>query len=147
MTATDIYPWIKALHVIAMVAWMAGLFYLPRLFVYHSGAKRGGETSETFKIMEGKLLRIIMRPAALVVLATGVLMIVIGNLIPMETWLHIKLAAVLVMFLFHGFLEASAAQFHRDERPRSEKFFRMMNEAPTVLLAIIVVMAVVKPFQ
>lgn len=143
----DAYLWVKTLHVIAIVAWMAGLFYLPRLFVYHSGVTRDGVTSETFKIMEGKLLRIIMRPAALIALVSGMFMIFIGNLLPMETWLQIKLVAVLAMFLFHGFLEVTAAQFRRDERPRSGKFFRMVNEVPTLLLVVIVVMAVVKPFQ
>lgn len=144
---SDFYLWVKALHVISMVAWMAGLFYLPRLFVYHSGAVIGDKTSETFKIMEGKLLRIIMRPAAIIVLASGIFMIVTGNLIPMDVWLQVKLVAVVGMFGFHGFLEATAASFLGDKRPHSEKFFRLMNEAPTLLLAVIVVMAIVKPFQ
>jgi protoporphyrinogen IX oxidase len=145
--AAEIYPWIKALHVIAMVAWMAGLFYLPRLFVYHSDVKPLSETSQLFKTMEGKLLRVIMRPAAVITLLTGVSLIAVGDLLPLERWLEIKLAAVFVMFLFHGFLERVAGQFRRDERPHSGKFFRMANEAPTLLLAVIVVMAVVKPFQ
>jgi protoporphyrinogen IX oxidase len=143
----DVYPWIKALHVIAMVAWMAGLFYLPRLFVYHRDVAPASQASGLFKTMEGKLLRIIMRPAAVITLLTGVSLIAVGNLLPLERWLEIKLAAVFAMFLFHGFLEKAAAQFRRDERPHSGKFFRAANEVPTLLLAVIVVMAVVKPLQ
>jgi protoporphyrinogen IX oxidase len=147
MTMVDAYLWIKALHVISIVAWMAGLFYLPRLFVYHSNTRPSEKTSDTFKVMEGKLLRVIMRPAAVIALITGILMISIGNLLPMEAWLHIKLGAVFLMFVFHGFLEVTAGQFRRDQRPRSEKFFRAANEVPTILLIVIVVMAIVKPFQ
>jgi protoporphyrinogen IX oxidase len=143
----DLYPWIKALHVIAMVAWMAGLFYLPRLFVYHSTAALGGEASGLFKVMEAKLLRIIMRPAAAITLLSGIAMIVIGDLLPLQAWLQVKLVAVVGMFVFHGFLEMSAAKFRRDGRPYSEKTFRIVNEVPTFLLAVIVVMAVVKPLQ
>jgi protoporphyrinogen IX oxidase len=145
--AADLYLWVKALHVITVVAWMAGLFYLPRLFVYHRDAALQSETSELFKTMEGRLLRIIMRPAAAITLVTGVLLIAAGNLLPLETWLEIKLAAVLIMFLFHGFLEKCAGLLRRDERPYSSKFFRGVNEVPTILLAIIVVMVIVKPFQ
>jgi protoporphyrinogen IX oxidase len=144
--AADFYPWIKSLHVIAVVAWMAGLFYLPRLFVYHRDAALQSETSELFKMMEGRLLRIIMRPAAVITLVTGTLLIAVGNL-PLETWLEIKLAAVLAMSLFNGFLEKCAGLLRRDERPYSSKFFRGINEVPTILLAVIVIMVIVKPFQ
>jgi protoporphyrinogen IX oxidase len=140
----DAYPWIKALHVMAIIAWMAGLFYLPRLFVYHSRTAPGSESSETFKVMEDKLLRIIMRPAMIVSWLAGLGLVWI--LYDLPWWLVVKLAAVVGMTAVHEVLQGYAKRFARDERPRNEGYFRMLNEVPTVLMVIIVIMVIVKPF-
>lgn len=140
----DPFLWIKALHVMAVIAWMAGLFYLPRLFVYHAKSVPGSDTSETFKVMERKLLKIIMGPAMMVAWLAGLgLVWMIGEV---SRWLAVKLAAVVVLTMFHFLLGRYAAEFERDERRRSEKFFRMINEVPTILMIVAVTMVVVKPF-
>jgi protoporphyrinogen IX oxidase len=140
------YEWLKVLHLLAVFAWMAGLFYLPRLFVYHADAGVGSETDATFIIMERRLLKAIMRPSAVVVLLSGGgLLHVLGY--PLEqVWLWLKLLAVGGMFAFHGWLESFAVQFAHGGRPRSSRFFRIINEIPTVLLIVIVIAVVVRPF-
>lgn len=145
--AADYFLWVKALHVLAVISWMAGLFYLPRLFVYHADKATGSEASETFKIMERRLLKAIMRPAALIALVSGAFSVPLGGFSWGETWLSVKLAAVLGMFLFHGLLERCASAFARDERPYSSRTFRILNEVPTLLLLVIVAMVVLKPWQ
>lgn len=140
------YLWLKAFHLIAVVAWMAGLFYLPRLMVYHRRTAIGGETSQTFKVMERRLLRAIMYPAMGLAWILGLALIwVTDAFASMSLWLVVKLIAVVVMTGFHFWLASFVRAFDEDERPRDERFFRMINEIPTVLLIVIVIMAVVKP--
>ncbi len=140
-----IYLWIKALHVVAIISWMAGLLYLPRLFVYHSTAVVKSEGSNTFKIMERRLLKAIMHPAMVVVWLTGLYLAYDGNWFA-SGWFHLKLTAVLIMTAVQVWLARFVRQFRDDERPKSARFFRMINEVPTVLMILIVVMVIVKPF-
>ncbi len=141
------YPWIKALHVIGVIAWMAGLLYLPRLFVYHAKAEPGSAQSETFKVMERRLLRAIMNPALAVSLVTGGLLIAnLGGDAWASGWLHAKLVCVLGLFAMHGLMARWRRDFAGDRNERSQTFYRVANEVPTVLMIAIVVFAVVKPF-
>lgn len=140
------YLWLKAFHIIAMVAWMAGLFYLPRLMVYHRRTAVGGETSEIFKTMERRLLRAIMYPAMILTWVLGVALIWVTDAAANPgLWLWIKLLGVVAMTVFHFRLGSFVKAFGEDERPRDERFFRLINEIPTVLLIVIVIMVVVKP--
>ncbi len=140
----DFYPWVKALHVMAVIAWMAGLFYLPRLFVYHCKVAAGSEASELFKVMEEKLLRVIMAPAMTVAWIAGLVLIwMIGDF---PGWLIVKVLAVVALSVYHTVLKKHAMLFGRDERPKDERFYRILNEVPTVLMVIIVIMVIVKPF-
>lgn len=137
--------WVKALHVIAVIAWMAGLLYLPRLFVYHVGAPKGSDQSETFKVMERKLLKFIMNPAMIVVWITGPLVAYeFGELT--SPWLHAKFALVLVLSAIHGYLAKTVRVFANDANTRPGRFFRILNEAPTLVMMLIVVLVVVRPF-
>ncbi|CAB4926002.1 MAG: protoporphyrinogen oxidase HemJ [Actinobacteria bacterium] len=140
------YLWLKAFHIIAVVAWMAGLFYLPRLMVYHRRTAVGGETSEIFKTMERRLLKAIMYPAMGLSWLLGLALIwVTDALTNPGLWLVVKLVGVVAMTAFHLWLGSFVKAFAEDERPRDERFFRLINEIPTVLLIVIVIMAVVKP--
>ena len=141
------FLWIKALHIIAVIAWMAGMLYLPRLFVYHCAAEAGSEQSETFKIMERRLLRAIINPAMIAALVFGG--ILLANLDSgqwRDGWLHAKLALVIALFVMHHLMARWRKAFERDENTRPAKFYRMMNEVPTVLMIAIVILAVVRPF-
>ena len=137
--------WVKALHVMSVIAWMAGLFYLPRLFVYHVDAAKGSPQSETFKIMERRLLKAIMNPAIIAVWITGPA-IAYGFGEFRSPWLHAKLVLVLLLSGFHGFLAKQVRVFAADANTRSGKFFRAINEVPTILMILIVILVVVKPF-
>jgi putative membrane protein len=140
------YLWLKAAHIIAVTAWMAGLFYLPRLMVYHRRTAIGGETSEIFKTMERRLLRAIMHPAMAVSWLLGLALVwVTDAFASISLWLTVKLVCVVALSGFHLWLASFVRAFGEDERPRDEGFFRMINEIPTALLIVIVVMAVVKP--
>ena len=141
----DSYLWLKAVHVIAIVAWMAAMLYLPRLFVYHAEVGAKTPQSETFKVMEQRLLRFIATPALLVVWVTGVWLAVQGGWFT-AGWLHAKLLLVVLMSGVHGFLAATTRKFANDTNSRPAKFFRILNEVPTVLLIGIVILVVVKPF-
>lgn len=144
-----IYPWTKSLHIIAMVAWMAGLFYLPRLFVYHTErASQPGELSETFKVMERKLLRLIMNPAMVATWIFGLALALTPGVVAwgQDGWIYVKLAAVLGLTWVHHWLAQRRKDFLRDANTRSSRAYRMMNEAPTLALVVIVVMVVVRPF-
>jgi putative membrane protein len=140
-----LYLWLKALHVIAVISWMAGMLYLPRLFVYHCDAKVGSAQSETFKVMERRLLRAIINPA---MIATWVL----GLWLAYESgffkagWLHAKLALVIAMSAIHGFYVRWVRAFAEDRNVHSQKFYRVVNEIPTLLMIAIVVLVIVKPF-
>ncbi len=141
------YEWVKALHVISMVAWMAGMFYLPRLYVYHVGAAAGSELSETLKVMERRLLRAIINPAMIATFIFGIWMLVLIPDYLSEPWMHVKLACIVLMAGFHGGLSRWRRQFAADANPHSERFYRIANEVPTVLLIVIVIMVIVKPFS
>jgi protoporphyrinogen IX oxidase len=140
-----LYPWLKAAHVFAVIAWMAGMLYLPRLFVYHCEAAPGSKQSETFKLMERRLLRVIVNPS---MVATWVL----GLWLAWESgaftagWLHAKVILVLAMSALHGMLSRWTRDFAADRNRHSQKFYRIVNEVPAVLLIGIVILAVVKPF-
>jgi putative membrane protein len=140
-----LYLWIKALHVIAVISWMAALLYLPRLFVYHAEAEPGSKQSETFKVMERRLLRFIATPAMIVVWLTGLWMAWDAGLFA-QGWLHGKLLLVLVLSAIHGLNAKWTKDFAADRNQRSARFYRMANEVPTLLMVGIVVLVIVKPF-
>jgi protoporphyrinogen IX oxidase len=139
------YEWIKALHVIAVIAWMAGMLYLPRLFVYHSVAEVGSKQSETFKLMERRLLKAIINPAMAVTWLSGLYLAWAGHWFS-AGWLHGKLLLVIAMSGMHGFLGRCVKNFAADRNTRSHGFYRLINEVPTVLMIGIVILVVVKPF-
>lgn len=139
------YLWLKAFHIISMVAWMAGLFYLPRLYVYHADSPAGSAQSETFKVMERRLLRIIMNPAMLLTFLFGGLMLTIPGALQ-QGWMHAKLGLVLGLAGFHGALAVWRKDFAIDHNRRPARFYRMVNEVPTLVLIGIVILAIVKPF-
>ena len=141
----DYYDWIKAAHIIAVIAWMAGMLYLPRLYVYHARAAKGSELSETFKVMERRLMRGIINPAMGLTWILGLTLATIGNHWS-EHWLHAKLLLILGMQIIHGGYSRWRRDFAKDENRHTEKFYRIMNEAPTLLLIGIVILVVVKPF-
>jgi putative membrane protein len=141
------YPWIKSLHIVSMVAWMAGLLYLPRLYVYHSMAPAGSDRSETFKVMERRLLRGIMTPAMIATWALGLLLAGFPGAVDWrQGWIWAKLVVVIGLTMFHFALAAWQAAFAADRNCRPTRFFRLVNEVPTVALIAIVVLVVVKPF-
>lgn len=140
------YAWLKGLHIIAVIFWMAGMLYLPRLFVYHHQAEPGGELESALLTQERNLLKIIINPAMIAVWAIAVLMIVINTGLLSQGWLHAKLVLVLSLSGIHGFYAGAQKKFARGERVRSEKFWRIMNEAPALMVIAIVLLAVVKPF-
>jgi putative membrane protein len=142
-----LYLWIKALHIVAVIAWMAGLFYLPRLYVYHTRQALGSDSDALFKLMERRLMMAIMRPAALVALIAGVGTVEAAGFSWGAPWLSLKLLGVLGLVAYHGLLEVYLAKFARGERSKSERFFRFINEVPTLLLIWIVIFVVVKPFS
>lgn len=140
------YLWIKSLHIIAVIAWMAGMLYLPRLYVYHADAPVGSDKSETFKVMERKLLRYITNPAMIAAFIFGLLMFWANPDLLHNGWMHLKITALLLMFATHGLYARWRKQFMRDANTHSAKFYRWWNEVPTVLMIVIVLMAVAKPF-
>jgi len=139
--------YIKAFHIISIIAWMAGLLYLPRLFVYHAMSKVGSEQSETFKVMERRLLRYITTPAMVASWVFG-LMLVFSGMInwAQDGWFHAKLILVLALSAYHGLLAVWAKDFALDQNTRSARFYRIANEIPTILMIFIVILAVVRPF-
>jgi putative membrane protein len=139
------YLWLQSLHIIAVIAWMAGMFYLPRLYVYHAMATPASETVETFKVMEDKLLRIIMNPAMIASWVFGLLMLWANPALLGEGWFHGKLLLVVLMTGVHGVYAGWRRQFAADRNTRSDRFYRFANEVPTVLMIAVVILAVVKP--
>jgi protoporphyrinogen IX oxidase len=139
------YEWLKAFHVIAIIAWMAGMLYLPRLFVYHCEAAPGSRQSDTFKTMERRLLNAIMTPAMVASWALG-LWLVWWGVWYAAGWLHAKVLLVLLLSGAHGFLARCVREFAADRNRRSQKFYRIINEVPAILMIGIVILAVVKPF-
>lgn len=147
MLAT-LYPWTKALHVISLIAWMAGMFYLPRLYVYHCGLVVGSAESERFKVMERRLLKQIINPAMIATWVFGIFLVLTPGVVDwgQDGWWYVKLTMVLLMSGFHGAMSKWRQEFLEDRNRRSHKFYRVANEVPTVLLVVIVVMVIVKPF-
>lgn len=141
----SLYLWVKALHVVAIISWMAALLYLPRLFVYHTAAERGSVQSETFKVMERRLLRAIATPAMLVAWASGLTLAWLAGFWS-APWLHLKLTAVVLLSAIHMALARWVRRFGDDDNRHSARFFRMVNEVPTVLMIAIVIFVIVKPF-
>ena len=139
------YVWIKALHVIAVIAWMAGMLYLPRLFVYHCEAEAGSKQSETFKVMERRLLKAIINPAMIVSWLAGLYLVWAGHWYG-AGWFHVKFLLVLLLSGLHGFFARAVRYFAADRNLRSQKFYRIINELPTLLMIGIVIMVIVKPF-
>src|SRR5947209_20062342 len=139
------YDWLKAFHIIAVIAWMAGILYLPRLFVYHCAAQVGSKQSETFKVMEQRLLKIIINPSMLATWALGLWLAWAGNWLS-APWLHAKIVLVLVLSGLHGLLARWARDFGHDQNRHSARFYRIINEVPAILMVAIVGLAVVKPF-
>jgi len=147
MGSAALYLWIKALHIISVIAWMAGLFYLPRLFVYHADAPPGSPMAETFKVMERRLLKIIMHPAMGATYLFGIWLAATPGVVDWHTgWIYAKLVLVAAMTVVHFLLAHWRKEFAADRNRRAARFYRMVNEVPTLLLILIVVLVVVKPF-
>ena len=146
--AGDIYVWLKAFHIIAVVAWMAGLLYLPRLFVYHCGVQPLSPQAQTFTIMERRLLRAIMNPAMVLSLALGAALLAAPGMVDWasDIWIYAKLASVAMLLVLHGFMARWRRAFESGENRHDARFFRRVNEVPTLALIAIVIFAVVKPF-
>lgn len=144
---SEYYNWIKAFHLIAVMSWMAGLLYLPRLFVYHAMEEPGSETAKKFEVMEEKLLKVIMNPAMIVTWILGLLMF-FSNLEYFRTagWMHAKFLLVIFMSASHMVMASHRRKFAEKENTKSHKYFRWLNEVPTLLMIVIVILAVVKPF-
>ena len=137
--------WVKALHIISVIAWMAGMLYLPRLFVYHAEVARGSEASETFKVMERRLLKAIVNPSMILVFLTGFTLVYLtGDW--RDGWWQAKFILVLGVAGLHGYFARCVRSFAEDRNERPARFYRFLNEAPTILMIFIVVLAVVKPF-
>ncbi|MFN4008713.1 MAG: protoporphyrinogen oxidase HemJ [Pannonibacter sp.] len=141
----DLYLWLKSLHIIAIIAWMAGMLYLPRLFVYHADVPVGSPQSETFKVMERRLLKAIINPAMIAAWILGLWLAYELDAFR-DGWFHAKLTLVLVMSGVHGYLSRCVKVFARDENTRTTRFYRILNEVPTLLMIGIVILVVVKPF-
>jgi putative membrane protein len=141
----EAYLWVKAVHVMAIIAWMAGMLYLPRLFVYHAEAPSGSPQSETFKVMERRLLRIIVNPAMVIAWVLGLWLAWQAGFL-VSAWFHAKLALVLALSGLHGYFAAAVRRFAADENQRTPRHWRMMNEVPALLMAGIVILVIVKPF-
>jgi protoporphyrinogen IX oxidase len=139
------YDWVKALHILAVIAWMAGMLYLPRLFVYHADSPIGSDKSETFKVMERRLLRAIINPAMGVTWAAGLWLAWRGFGFH-GGWLHTKIVLVVAMSGVHGYLSAAVRKFAEDRNEKPARHWRIVNEIPTLILIAIVILVVVKPF-
>ena len=142
-----VYPWTKAFHIISLIAWMAALFYLPRLYVYHCDLARGSAESERFKVMERRLLKQIMTPAMISTWVFGVLLVLTPGVIDWSAgWWHVKLLIVILLSAFHGACGKWRREFLEDRNTKAERFYRIANEVPTLLMVIVVVMVIVRPF-
>jgi len=142
----DYYLYLKAFHIIAVICWMAAMLYLPRLFVYHVDAKKGSAQSETFKVMERRLLRYIGTPAMIATWLFAILMIIANPDLFSQGWFHAKLTLVILLSGFHGACARWMKKFAADTNTKSQKFYRIANEVPTLLMIIVVILAVTKPF-
>ena len=138
--------WLRAFHVIAVIAWMSGMLYLPRLFVYHTETSVGSPESERFKVMEKKLLRMIMNPAMIAVWTFGILQLILIPDIAQEGWMQAKLTLVVIMSGLHGYFAMCVKKFARDANDKPARFYRILNEVPAILMALIVILVIVQPF-
>ena len=142
----EVYLWVKALHMISVMAWMAGMLYLPRLFVYHCDAEPGSELSETLKVMERRLLRLIINPALISSWVFGLTMLAVsGDVLWSQPWMIIKLVCVVFMSIAHGEMAKWRKDFEADRNTRPQKFYRIANEVPTILMIVIIIMVIVQP--
>ncbi len=146
MDQTSLYDTVKTLHLLSLIAWMAGMFYLPRLYVYHADAVRGGEADAMLQVMERKLLRYIMNPAMIATWVFGIWLGVITGAFTAGGWLHAKIFTVLLMSGIHGMLAVHRKAFATGNNTKPARYYRLLNEAPTVLLVVIVYLVVFKPF-
>ena len=142
----EYYPWIKAAHVISVMAWMAGMLYLPRLFVYHADAAPGSELSETLKLMERRLLRLIINPAMIASFLFGLWMLLLDPVLLEQPWMWVKLLALVALTGVHGALARWRRFFERDANMLPARTYRIVNELPTLLMALIVILVIVRPF-
>ena len=143
----DYFMWYKAIHVISVISWMEAMFYMPRLFVYHTRAEIGSDMDKTFQLMEHKLLKIIMTPSMILTYFFGILIAYIYGFVALGAWFHIKMAAVIGLTIFHGLLAKWRKDFINGNNNHSEKFYRLMNEIPPILMIVAVIMVIVKPFE
>lgn len=142
-----LYPWTKALHIVAVIAWMAAMLYLPRLYVYHCETKPGSESSERFKVMERRLYKQILLPAMTATFVFGIMLALTPGAVEWDRgWFYVKLAAVLSLAGVHGAMGRWRRDFLHDRNARTQRFFRIVNEVPTLLMVVAVVMVVVRPF-
>jgi len=143
-----LYPWVKAFHIIAVISWMAGLLYLPRLFVYHSECDAKSGMSETFKVMERRLLKAIMTPAMIVTWILGLILLLGFDAVPSGSggWFHVKITLVIILSFFHMYLAKLVREIAQDNNQHNSKFYRLINEVPTVLMVAIVILVIVRPF-
>lgn len=143
----DYYGWIKVLHVISVISWMAGLFYMPRLFVYHTKAQPGSEMDKTFQTMEYRLLRIIMNPAMIATFVFGLINTYIYGVEALGGWFHIKMLAVIILTITHGLMARWRKDFAEGKNLHSERFYRIFNEVPPVAMVVAIIMVIIKPFE
>jgi len=148
MDGSSLYLAVKALHIVAVISWMAGLLYLPRLFVYHAEAKVGSQTSETFKIMERRLLKAITTPAMIASWVLGLVLVIGFEAVdwPRDGWFFAKFVLVVALTVFHGALARWRKDFEADQNAHTSKFFRIVNEVPTVIMMAVVFLVIMKPF-
>jgi len=144
-TLSNYIPWILAAHIIAVIAWMAAMLYLPRLFVYHAGVKPGSDTSETFKLMERRLLKGIMNPSMIAVWILGPLLAWLTGAY-LDLWMQMKFVLVLIMSAIHGIYVRRWREFAHDRNTRSARYYRIINEVPALLMVLIVILVKVQPF-
>lgn len=141
------YLWFKTIHILAVISWMAGLLYLPRIYVYHSKVPIGSEMDKMFQVMECRLLRIIMNPAMIVTYISGLINAYLYGFVVLGMWFHIKMTAVLGLTIAHGLLARWRKDFAKGKNKHSEKFYRTINELPTILMSVAVAMVIIKPFE
>lgn len=140
------YLWLKAIHLIAVISWMVGLLYLPRLFAYHADVSEGSDSAKTFVIMERRLLKIIMNPAMILTWSLGMLLIWANPSVFEQGWMHVKFMCVIFLSILHMVFSKWRKVFERGENKRTPKFYKIWNEVPTLLMVIIIIMVIVKPF-
>jgi len=143
----EYYDWIKAFHLIFVIFWMAGLLYLPRLFVYHTQVKTGSDQDKLFQVMERRLLKFIMNPSMIVAIILGLILAHVYGFKNIELWLHIKYSLVLILVLYHHLLARYMKNFEKGNNTKSTNFYRVINEIPGLILVIIVILVIVKPFS